>query len=317
LYTKADIASDVDNLMSLGKFVKVDPSLFEIPGSPVPQEFYTIAASTAQVRLVFTMTEKAVPVSSSTVRRALPPAPISGVVLTPTAYRGQGKYGTPGLGLDFNATYYIGRLYGKNSFANAPASTNYIDRVGLWLLTADGKMQLQSEGEFRPAVAVGGEGTFMFRDSPQPAVNSTNPSVTVNASQKSTRVLSDAYFVASKKFGPVRSSIGVKEGNYGDIVAQLSEFLTPDSLTFYAGQKGQTVYSRTVPYASLLWMPKPHYPLAIEVMRFNGAALNPVLINLKIGYFLKLNFDVAVLKFNGGYDVLGLLQFRYNQFPSR
>jgi hypothetical protein len=41
------------------------------------------------------------------------------------------------------------------------------------------------------------------------------------------------------------------------------------------------------------------------------------MLNFKIGYFLKMNFDIAYLRFQGGYDVLGLLQFRFNQFPRR
>ena len=62
-------------------------------------------------------------------------------------------------------------------------------------------------------------------------------------------------------------------------------------------------------------LPKPQYPLAVEFIKFNGAPLNPWLMNFKVGYFLHLNFDVGLLKFQGGYDLLGLLQFRFNQFP--
>jgi hypothetical protein len=315
LYAPSDISADVESLMSLGRFLKVEPTLSEIQGSPVPPDFQPIAASTSQVRLVFNLTEKPSQAPTAAPRAPLPNAPISGVALTPTAYRGLGRQTGPGLGLDINGTYVIGRLYGRNSFANAPRSANYIDRIGVWMLAADGKMQLQSEGTLRPAVAVGGQGAFLFRDSPQPKINDPNPSVTINASQKSTRLLSDAYVVASKKLGPVRTSLGFMQGNMGDFVAQFSEFLTPDALSFFAGQRGQTVRSQSVPFASLLLIPKPQYPLAVELMKFNGAARNPLLINFKIGYFLKLNFDLAFLKFDGGYDILGLIQFRYNYFP--
>ena len=317
LYTKADILSDVDNLMAMGKFDKIEPALYEMAGTPVPQELAAVSASTSQVRLVFNVVEKPqAPGAESKIRRT-PPAAVSGVVLTPTAYRGAGRYTTPGLGLDINGAYIIGRLYGRNSFENTPRKTNYIDRIGVWMLTADGKMQIQSESTIRPAVAVGGQGTFLFRDSPQPNVNDPNPSVSVNASQKSTKLLSAGYFVASKKFGPVRASAGVMQGSQGDAVAQFSEFLSPDALGFFAGQKGQISRSRTMPFASLLMLPKPEYPLAVEFIKFNGAALNPILINFKIGYFLHLNFDIGYLKFNGGYDLLGLIQFRYNHFPKR
>ena len=317
LYTRSDVLGDVDSLMGLGKFNKVTPSLYEIPSSPVPPEFATIAASTSQVRLVFDVEEKGSTVPAK-VKFVAPPAAISGLVLTPTAWRGAGRYTTPGLGLDFNGMYVIGRLYGKNNFANAVRHTNYLDRVGVWLLSADGKMQIQSETDTRPAVAVGGQGTFLFRDSGQPTISdTTGANVSVNASQKSTRLLSDAYFVASKKIGPVRSSVGVLEGNFGDVVAQFSEFLSPDSLTFLANKRGQTVTSRTMPYFSIFGLPKPSQPLGLEFIKFNGAALNPWMINFKVGYFLKANFDLAFLKFQGGYDLLGVIQFRFNQFPRK
>lgn len=328
LYNKGDIDSDAANLMKLGKFAKVDPSLFEIPGTPVPAEFTTIAVDTVEVRLVFFMTEKGVATSTTAVRRVLPPAPVSGVILTPTAYRGAGRFTTPGLGLDINAMYVIGRLYGKNSFSNSTNKTNYLDRVGVWLLTADGKMQLQSEGTFRPAVAVGGQGAFLFRDSPQPNVNDPNPTVTINASQKSTQLFSDAYFVASKKFGPARVSAGFMEGSMGNIVAQFSEFLTPDGLRFFSNCTGDnaagtvscqsgTVSSHSMPFGSVMFLPKPQYPLSVEWIKFDGAMLHPYMVNFKVGYFLHLNFDLGFLKFDHGYDLLGLITYRYNQFPGK
>jgi hypothetical protein len=319
LYTKADVLADVDSLKALGRFSRVEPALYEIPNSPIPGTFTGIAVSTNVVRLIYNVYEIAAPsVAASTApARPLPPAALSGVSLTPTAWRGAGKYNTPGLGLDINATYFIGRLYGKNNFDNSPDKTNYIDRIGVWLLTTDGKMQIQSEGTIRPAAAVGGEATFLFRDSPPPKVNDPNPTVTVNSSQESTRTLTDAYFVMSKKLGPVRTSLGVKQGDGGDFVGQISEFLTPDGLRVFAGHPQQETHSQTVPFASFMLLPKPQYPLAVEIMKFNGAPLNPILINFKIGYFIHTNFDIAILKFQGGYDILGVLQFRYNHFPRR
>jgi hypothetical protein len=317
LYTRADVMTDVDKLMALGKFEKVTPAVYEIPNSPVPPEFATIAISTSNVRLVFDVVEKVV-VSSAPVKRVAPPAPVSGMILTPTAWRGAGRFTTPGMGLDFNGMYLIGRLYGKNNFQNATRKTNYIDRIGVWLLGADGKMQLQSETDLRPAVAVGGRGPFLFRDSPQPNFSAqAGNQVTVNASQKTTKLLTDGYFVASKKFGPVRTSAGIIQGSSGDAVASFSEFLTPDSLTFLANKRGQTVKSRTMPFLSVFGTPKGTQQFGVEFIKFNGAALNPWMLNFKIGYFLKMNFDIAYLRFQGGYDVLGLLQFRFNQFPRR
>lgn len=317
LYTNADIESDLERLLALKKFDKVEAGLYDIPGLPVPQEFVGVAVSTNEVRLVFFVTEKVVAASTTKPKAALAPAAVSGVVLTPTAYRGAGRYTTPGMGLDINAAYFIGRLYGKNSYELSPAKTNYIDRLGVWFLTADGKMQVQSESKLRPAMSVGVQATALLRDSPQPQINQT-PTLTVKASNKSTQILTDAYLVLSKKLGPARTSVGFMQGNIGDLPGHLSEFLTPEAIKYYRNDhSGTIIKSRTVPFASVLFLPKPAYPLGVEFMKFNGSPLNPWLVNFKLGYFLKLNFDVALLKYTGGYDLIGVLQFRYNHFPRR
>jgi hypothetical protein len=316
LYTKADVADDVEKLLATKRFDAVEPLVFEMPASPVPAEYASISAAPNQVRLIYRVAEKpAPPGPPEPAKPATPPAAVSGIIITPTAYRGAGKYTTPGMGLDFNAIYFIGRLYGRNSFENSVRKTSYIDRLGVWLLSAEGKMQVQSEARWRPAVAVGAHGHLMFRDAPQPTVNT--PTVSLNVDQKTTKTLSDAYVVASKNIKGVRVSAGYMMGSTGDIPAQLTEFLAPQALEFYAGRRGDRTWSRSMPFASILYLPKPAYPLGVEFIKFNGAALNPILVNLKLGYFLKLNFDVSYLKFNGGYDVLGTFQFRYNHFPRR
>lgn len=315
LYTKADITSDSDALREIGAFEMVEATIFEISGSPAPPEFFSIASSTNQVRLVFSVVEKQEVAAATVAAKVSPPAAVSGVVLTPTAYRGAGRFSGPGIGLDINAAYFIGRLYGKNSFENTVRKTSSIDRIGVWLLVAEGKMQIQSESRLRPAVSVGAQGGFSFRDAPQPSINTAN-SISVPVQQKTTRYLSDAFIVGSKNIYGVRTSVGFMQGNMGSFISGLSEFLSPQGLEFYAGQRGQVTRSESVPFASLLFLPKPDRPLGIEIMKFNGSALNPLLINFKLGYFLKLNFDLAYLKFNGGYDILGTIQFRYNYFPS-
>lgn len=329
LYTPEDVDADVGAIMGLGKFNQVTPSVYAIPGSPVPPGFATIAASTNTVRLVFGLVEKGAPyavaISTSAggvristmpanIPREPPPAAVSGVVLTPTAYRGLGYFNRPGLGLDFNGVYYIGRLYGKNNLSYTTERTNYLDRIGFWLLSADGKMQLQSEGTWRPAVAAGGQAYLTFRDSPQPSV--TTPSVTATVTTKTTQVLTDAYFVVSKNLHGVRASAGFMEGNVGNLVTNLTEFLSPQAFTF-DGHPGQTATSHNVFFASLVTFPKPAYPLGVELFKPQGMAMNPWLLNFKLGYFLHLNFDLAYLKFQGGYDLLGDFQFRFNYFPSR
>lgn len=320
LYMPEDVAGDVNTLRQTGSFGEVTYSVFAIPNQPAPEGYANIAVSTHMVRLVFNLTEKGGPPTTTQPAKELkpedklPPAAISGVVMTPTAYRGFGKLNEPGLGLDINAVYYIGRLYGKNNLEYTTDKTNYIDRIGVWLLSADGKMQLQSEGEWRPAFAAGVQGIFQFRDSPQPTL--TTPTATVKVSQKTTRALAAGYVVASKKIYGVRASAGFMQGNAGDMIGTLTEFLSPQALLFN-GHGGQEAKSNSIPFASLMILPKPAYPLAVEIMKPNGMPLQPILINFKLGYFLKLNFDIAYLKFNGGYDVLGMFQFRTNYFPRK
>lgn len=314
LYSASDLQRDVASLLSSGDFDRVTPSLYAIPGQPIPPQFAGLAVSTSEVRVVFDVAQKARPQPKP--QLIPPPSAVSGLILTPAAYRGAGKYNTPGLGLDVNAAYFIGRLYGKNSYPDAPERTGYLDRVGLWTLAADGKMQVQSEGDRRPAVAVGGQALLMFRDSPQPTV--TAPGVSVRVDAKTTRILTDGYLVASKSLRGARLSAGVMQGNLGDLPANLSQYLTPEAVKFYARDtSGTVVYSRTMPFVSAFYLLKPDFPVGFEVIQFNGAARQPLLINLKLGRFLRLNFDVAVLKYRGGYDVLGLFQFRYNHFPSK
>ncbi|MBI4678839.1 MAG: hypothetical protein HY748_14770 [Elusimicrobia bacterium] len=316
LYTKADISNDIDSLNSLKKFDQVESLLFEMPDTPVPEEYRSVSVSTNQVRLVYRLAVKPEPATKAPAEKSpTPPAAVSGIVLTPTAYRGAGRYTTPGMGLDFNACYFIGRLYGHNSFENSVRKTNYIDRLGVWMLSAEGKMQVQSEGRFRPAMAVGARGHLLLRDAPQPTVNT--PTVSVKVSQETTRAVSDAYIAASKSIKGVRVTAGYMMGSTGDLPGQLTEFLAPQALEFYAGRKGDRTWSRSMPFASILYLPKPQYPLGVEFIKFNGASLNPMLVNFKLGYFFHLNFDVSYLRFNGGYDILGTFQFRYNHFPRR
>jgi hypothetical protein len=321
LYTAADLQADVDALKAANAFDRVSPVVYAMPNTPIPAQFAVVSVSTSEVRVVFDVVQKVE--EKPQPKLITPPVAVSGLILTPTAYRGLGHYNTPGLGLDFNAAYYIGRLYGKNDYPFSPEHTSYLDRIGLWLLEADGKMQLQSETEWRPATAVGTQGILMFHDAPaQTVAPNNNPAVgqgvTADVSQQTVQLLGDAYFVASKDIKNVRYSAGVMEGTIGDLAENLSEYLTNEELYLYKGAPQNTVAeTRTVPFVSAFYLLKPDYPIGFEIMKFNGAAGNPMLINMKIGRLLKLNFDLGLLTFSGGYDLLGLVQFRFNQFPNK
>ena len=149
---------------------------------------------------------------------------------------------------------------------------------------------------------------------PQPSLNS--PTTSVKISADTTNALADAYFVFSKKFRGLRTSMGYARGNGAERIAMLSEFLNEDALKFI-GHPNQQAKSKDLVFASLLLLPTPTQPLAVEFVKPNGMALSPWLINFKLGYFLKLNFDISYLRFNGGWDMLGTFQFRYTHFPRK
>ncbi len=242
---------------------------------------------------------------------------LSGLVLMPTAYRGKGKNAI-GLGLDFNAAYYIGRLYGKNTYDWTVEKTNYLDRVGLWLLSADSKMQVQTEGKWRPAMAAGVQGIFMFRDAPQPPINGTF-SLTVKATGKKTDTYANAYLVLTKRLHPkFILNAGYSDGDMPKVIYGLSEFLSQRAINAnYPNRSADTPVQ--IPtgmlFGGMMWLPKKDSPIGLEIMVPQGAPQQPRLFNLHLGTLLKLNFEISYLKFKGGWDMLGMFQFRYNYLP--
>jgi len=241
---------------------------------------------------------------------------LSGIVLMPTAYRGRGKNAL-GLGLDFNAAYYIGRLYGKNTYDWTIEKKNYIDRVGLWLLSADSKMQVQTEGKWRPAMAAGVQGIFMFRDAPQPPINGTF-NLTVKATGKKTDTYANAYLALTKRLHPkFILNAGYSDGDMPKVIYSLSEFLSKESINLSNGRP--TTAELQIPtgmlFGGMMWLPKRDSFIGLEVMVPQGAPQQPKLFNLHLGTLLKLNFEISYLTFKGGWDLLGMFQFRYNYLP--
>jgi len=242
-------------------------------------------------------------------------APLSGIVLMPTAYRGRGK-NSIGLGLDFNAAYYIGRLYGKNRYEWTVDKTNYLDRVGVWLLMADAKMLIQTEGKLRPAMAAGAIGILQFRDSPQPTL--TQPGVSVKIDSKNTATYANAYLVLTKRPHPkIILNAGYSDGDMPKIIYSLSEFLSKRAIN-RSNNRGETAELQ-IPtgmlFGGVMWLPKKDSPIGLEVMIQQGAPQSPRLYNLHLGTLLKLNFEISYLAFKGGWDLMGMFQFRYNYLP--
>ncbi|HAT72060.1 MAG TPA: hypothetical protein DCS63_04515 [Elusimicrobia bacterium] len=243
--------------------------------------------------------------------------PLSGIVLMPTAYRGRGRNAI-GLGLDFNAAYYIGRLYGKNSYDWTIEKKNYLDRVGIWLLSADSKMQVQTEGTWRPAMSAGVQGIFKFRDAPQPPIAGTF-NLTVKASGKKTESYANAYVALTKRLHPkFLVSGGYSDGDMPKIIYGLSEFLSKEAINRTRGN-ADTTADVQIPtgmlFGGFMWLPKKDSPIGLEVMLPQGAPMSPKLFNLHLGTLLKLNFEMSYLTFKGGWDLMGMFQFRYNYLP--
>lgn len=242
--------------------------------------------------------------------------PLSGIVLMPTAYRGRGR-NSIGLGLDVNAAYYIGRLYGKNSYTWTVEKKNYLDRIGQWLLSADTKMQIQTEGTWRPAMAAGVQGILAFRDSPQPTLNQTF-SVSQKIDSNANESYANAYLALTKRLHPkFIVNAGYSDGDMPKVIYSLSEFLSKEAINLSNGDPATNPVSAptSMLFGGFIWLPKSDFPIEIEYMLPQGAPMSPKLINLHLGTLLKLNFELAYLSYKGGWDLLGVFQFRYNYLP--
>lgn len=291
----------------------VDPNVPDVPGPSIQTE-------TGRPQETG---EEAQPEVSSETKEALEqsgekeiPTPLSGLVLMPTAYRGFGA-DSVGVGLDINTAYYIGRLYGKNNLAWTLRKTDFIDRIGLWFIGVDGKMTVKSETKWSPAFAVGGQGYFVIRDSPQPTLATT--AISVQVDDDKTQGLGGAYIAASKR--PARNWIfnaGYMEGSVIDMISLLSEYITPEALQLSGQGNGATrATSRGMVFGGFMWLIKDSYPVAVEFMLPQGAPGRPKLVNFRLGQFLKLNFEVSYLTYDGGWDLLGMFHYRHAYFPRR
>ena len=106
---------------------------------------------------------------------------------------------------------------------------------------------------------------------------------------------------------------GYADGDLSKSIYMLSEFLSERALSLN-GYTGREVPTGAM-FAGVIWLPRPDNPLAAEIVIPQGAPMSPRLINLQLGTMLKLNFQLSYLKFDGGWDLLGMIQFRYSHFP--
>jgi len=235
---------------------------------------------------------------------------ISGIVLTPTAYRSNGV-NEIGPSLDFNAAYYIGRLYGKNDFSWTVDKKNYLDRVGIWFFEMDGKLLIQRETKNFPAVSSGYKGMFAFRDSPQPSLN--QPQATIKV--KNSDTYSTLYIVLSKNIlSNLFINAGYADGDFSKFIYQTSEFLS-DTAIKLTTQMNKPYISKSTLFAGIFYLYKEKTSLGFEIIIPQGSTLSPKLINFQLGNFLKLNFQISYLKYKYGYEYLGMFNFRYSFYP--
>lgn len=237
---------------------------------------------------------------------------ISGIVLTPTAYRSNG-INEIGPALDFNAAYYIGRLYGENTFDWTADKSNYLDRIGIWYFEADGKLLIQTEGKYTPSFASGAKAIFTFRDSPQPTLNSPNTSFKVDS--QNTNTYTSIYFVLSKSILNQKFivNLGYSDGDFSKFIYQTSEFLSNQAINLTLNH--DPYVSKSTLFAGLMYHFKDKMPIGFEIIIPQGSTLSPKLINFQLGTLLKLNFQISYLSYSGGYEYLGTFNFRYSFFP--
>lgn len=274
-----------------------------------PSAFAADSASSSQDSARSTQTDKGgrnLPKKKKSITRT----PLSGLVLMPTAYKSTG-INELGLALDINAAYIIGRLYGRNDYDWTMEDKDYLDRIGLWLLSADGKLLVQTEGKYRPAIAAGVQGIYSLRDSSNPTLK-TNQDLKINA--KSTNGYANMFVAMSKRLGrKFIINAGYSDGDMPKMINSLSEYLSVEAMA----QNGITDNrdATGMIFGGMMWLPKPDSPISVEFMIPQGSPMHPRLVNLHLGSMLKLNFEISYLKFKGGWDLLGIFQFRYNYWP--
>lgn len=282
------------------KFFLILISLGYLNAQEISTDTVVLEKSTATISKNFNFDEKKVS--------------ISGIVLTPTAYRSKGK-NSVGTALDINGSYYIGRLYGKNKFEWTQEKKDYLDRVGIWLLSADGKIMIQSEGKYRPAIATGIDTIFKFRDGTQPSLNSPSFSGKVNSKNSDTYISS--YISISKRlYNKFFLNFGYANGDMPKVIYQLSEYLSENAINLTNHTSGRLDIPNSAIYGGFIWLFKEKSPIAMEIIiPQEHSPLNPKLINLQLGTLLKLNFQISYLTYKGGWEYLGMFNFRYSYFP--
>jgi hypothetical protein len=238
------------------------------------------------------------------------PVPITQIVLMPTAYRTP-KKDDIGVELEMDLTYFFTQIYGKNTLSWTNDKKDSLTRIGIWNLSLNGKMTVQSESTWRPAIAVGAQGMLTFRDSKKPTLDTQTEEI----DQDVVNLFGGVFVSASKRFSDKYiTNLGFMYGSTVDRIFLLSKYLSDESITL-SGHPNQSAKARSMFYGGATWLITPNYPVGVEFMIPQGAPMKPRLINFNLGRVFNFNFGVSYLTFDGGWDTLAFVQFRQSIFP--
>lgn len=236
--------------------------------------------------------------------------PLTGVMLTPSAYRRIPLYESQvsqtrdllPINWDWVMSYYIGRLYGYNQLEELASSRkNLFSRVGVSFLQTDLKFILERERKYFPQLAFGLEATQMIRDTSPPDVS--NPSAEFLVKKGNQRSFGGLFLAASKEIGWFRSTIGWMQGTSPSKVIYLTELLPK------ASESDSGVFFNVSAAAN------KRFGIQWELLKPLRAKNSPWLINAQLGRLLHANFDVAYLHYEKGYEILAHLNFRLTVYP--
>lgn len=220
------------------------------------------------------------------------------LVLLSTAYRGLGLRDTGFTG-DLQFTYYIGTLYGEQD-PDLSKLAVYLDPISLWLLSADLKYTLLTDPKWPVAAAVGARGALQLFAGQQSATSGT-----FTFSGKSTfQTLWGGYLSLSRSFGTWGIHASYLQGTIGDALTYLSKYMEPTATRNCFGFGIDFPIVRRM-NASLEVL----YPVDASLRSLQ----HPFLVNAHVDRLL--NFDVAYLKWDQGWALLGYFNLRFTVFP--
>jgi|GEM_PF-2166904 len=252
----------------------------------------------------------------------------SATVWTPTAFQNKKKAGEHlvktkylfskkplfGLNIDFILNYYIGRLFGEDPPSKRQGIPPYFNlkRVGIWLLTVDGKIVLPYLEKKLFSLAFGGRYTYMFDDKGAPSQVGEQ---TFEINPEKSKGLPSVYTVVTKAWTKNAFHFGIIWGKEDEIIPRLSEYTYKVCYLTGNWQTGKSVIFFGMNTHLIPWI-----NLKIEALHPLDNPVDPWLFNIDLGKFLPANFQLAYLRYKYEWDkyewdILGYFNFRYTFYP--